>query len=53
MKFKFIGNAGGIFTGSEGTRILCDPWITFNNQSISGFYNFPKCSHTKKKSLGN
>ena len=27
MKFKFIGNAGGIFTGSEGTKILCDPWI--------------------------
>jgi hypothetical protein len=24
MKFKFIGNAGGIFTGSNGTRILCD-----------------------------
>lgn len=27
MKFKFIGNAAGIFTGSNGTRILCDPWI--------------------------
>ena len=27
MKFKFIGNAGGIFTGSNGTKILCDPWI--------------------------
>ena len=27
MYFKFIGNAGGIFTGSNGTRILCDPWI--------------------------
>ena len=23
----FIGNAGGIFTGSKGTKILCDPWI--------------------------
>ena len=27
MKFKFIGNAGGIFQGSKGTKILCDPWI--------------------------
>lgn len=27
MKFKFIGNACGIFEGSQGTRILCDPWI--------------------------
>ena len=27
MKFKFIGNAGGIFTGSSGTKILNDPWI--------------------------
>jgi len=27
MEFKFIGNAGGIFTGSKGTKILCDPWI--------------------------
>jgi len=27
MKFEFIGNAGGIFHGSKGTKILCDPWI--------------------------
>lgn len=27
MKFKFIGNASGIFIGSSGTEILCDPWI--------------------------
>ena len=27
MKFKFIGNAGGVFLGSKGTKILCDPWI--------------------------
>jgi hypothetical protein len=27
VKFKFISNAGGIFTGSNGTKILCDPWI--------------------------
>jgi len=27
MNFKFIGNAGGIFVGSKGSKILCDPWI--------------------------
>ena len=27
MNFKFIGNAAGIFIGSENTTILCDPWI--------------------------
>ena len=27
MKFEFIGNASGIFHGTKGTRILCDPWI--------------------------
>lgn len=27
LKFKFMGNACGIFTGSNGTRILCDPWL--------------------------
>lgn len=27
LKFTFIGNACGIFTGKNGTRILCDPWI--------------------------
>tara|TARA_Y100000590_G_scaffold469250_1_gene655802 strand:+ start:1664 stop:2914 length:1251 start_codon:yes stop_codon:yes gene_type:complete len=27
MKFEFINNACGIFFGSNGTKILCDPWI--------------------------
>ncbi len=27
MRFQFIGNASGIFHGSNGTKILCDPWI--------------------------
>ena len=33
----------------KNSKVLCDPWITFNNQSISGFYNFPKCSYTQKQ----
>lgn len=27
LSFRFIGNACGVFTGPEGTTILCDPWI--------------------------
>ena len=27
LKFKFIGNACGIFTGKNGTKLLCDPWV--------------------------
>ena len=33
---------------SSTTRVLCDPWVTFNNQSDSYFYNFPKSKLTKK-----
>lgn len=27
LSFTFIANACGIFTGGEGTRLLCDPWL--------------------------
>ena len=27
MRFTFIANACGVFTGSEGTKVLCDPWL--------------------------
>lgn len=27
LTFQFIANACGIFTGKDGTRILCDPWL--------------------------
>ena len=40
MKFKFIGNAGGIFTGSDGTRILCDPWIV-DGVFEDAWYHYP------------
>ena len=40
MKFKFIGNAGGIFTGSGGTRILCDPWIV-DGVFEDAWYHYP------------
>ena len=40
MKFKFIGNAGGIFTGSNGTKILCDPWIV-DGVFEGAWYHYP------------
>ena len=40
MKFKFIGNAGGIFTGSKGTKILCDPWI-IDGVFEDAWYHYP------------
>mgnify|MGYP006138307821 CR=1 FL=1 len=40
MKFKFIGNAGGIFTGSKGTKILCDPWIV-DGVFEGSWYHYP------------
>ena len=40
MKFKFIGNAAGIFTGSNGTRILCDPWIV-DGVFEGSWYHYP------------
>jgi len=40
MKFNFIGNAGGIFTGSKGSRILCDPWIV-DGVFEDAWYHYP------------
>jgi len=40
MNFKFIGNAGGIFTGSKGSKILCDPWIV-NGVFEGSWYHYP------------
>jgi UDP-MurNAc hydroxylase len=40
MKFTLIGNAGGIFTGSKGTKILCDPWIE-DGVFEGAWYHYP------------
>ena len=40
MNFKFIGNAGGIFTGSKGSKILCDPWI-IDGVFEGSWYHYP------------
>lgn len=40
LTFEFIGNACGIFTGKNGTRILCDPWIA-NGVFDGSWYHYP------------
>ena len=45
LTFEFIGNACGIFTGREGTRVLCDPWIA-NGVFEGSWYHYPPLSTT-------
>jgi hypothetical protein len=40
VKVTYFVNAMLLFEGNSN-RILCDPWITFNESSRSGLYNFP------------
>jgi len=40
LTFEFIGNACGIFTGGNGTQILCDPWIK-NGVFEGSWYHYP------------
>ena len=40
MKFEFIANACGIFTGSKSTKILCDPWIV-DGVFEGSWYHYP------------
>jgi UDP-MurNAc hydroxylase len=51
MKFEFIANACGIFTGSKGTRILCDPWID-DGVFDGSWFHYPPL-RTKFKELKN
>jgi len=45
LTFEFIGNACGIFTGRDGTRVLCDPWIA-NGVFEGSWYHYPPLSTT-------
>ena len=45
LQFKFIGNACGIFIGSRGTKILCDPWI-INGVFEGSWFHYPKLNST-------
>lgn len=45
LSFKFIANACGIFTGKNGTRILCDPWLV-DGVFEGSWCHFPKIKTT-------
>lgn len=46
MRVTYFVNAMMMFESSK-TRVLCDPWITFDGESVSGLYNFPQTSMTR------
>lgn len=48
MKVTFYVNAM-VLLESKKSRVLCDPWVTFDTQSISGFYGFPKPTFTREE----
>ena len=41
MKITYFVNTMFLITGKD-TKVLCDPWVTSDNKSRSGLYNFPK-----------
>jgi UDP-MurNAc hydroxylase len=43
LSFEFIANACGIFTGKNGTKILCDPWL------VDGVFDGSWCHFEKLK----
>ena len=48
MKIRYISNAS-IFLEGKNSKVLFDPWITFNNVSNSNYYNFPENKYSKKE----
>ena len=43
LSFQFIGNACGVFIGKNGSKILCDPWLT------DGVFDGSWCHFSKLK----
>ena len=46
MRVTYFVNAMMMFESND-TRVLCDPWVTFDCQSGSGLYNFPETRLTR------
>ncbi|TCK43964.1 hypothetical protein B0G84_2312 [Paraburkholderia sp. BL8N3] len=49
LTFKFIANASGVFTGKNGTKVLCDPWIV-DGVFEGSWFHYPKLQ-TKVRDL--
>jgi L-ascorbate metabolism protein UlaG (beta-lactamase superfamily) len=46
MKLTYFVNAMMMVEGRH-TKVLCDPWVTFDAESDSGLFNFPPTSLTR------
>ena len=47
MEINYIANAS-IFIKGKNTKVLFDPWITFDNYSDSNYYNFPENKYSRE-----
>jgi L-ascorbate metabolism protein UlaG (beta-lactamase superfamily) len=48
MKLTYFVNTMMLLEG-RNTRVLCDPWVTFDAESRSGLYNFPETDYTREE----
>lgn len=48
MKITYLVNTMMILEG-ENSRVLCDPWVTFDGESRSGLYNFPETDYSREE----
>ena len=48
MKVKYFTNAMVLING-QNTKVLSDPWVTFDNKSNTNYFNFPENKYTKEK----
>jgi hypothetical protein len=46
MKLTYFGNAMILMEG-ENSKVLCDPWVTFDRISSSGLFTFPELKVSK------
>jgi UDP-MurNAc hydroxylase len=47
MKAAYYVNTMVLMEGRH-SRVLCDPWVTFNEESVCDFYNFPPTRLTRE-----
>ena len=48
MRITYFANAMIMLEGKQ-SRVLCDPWVTFNRQSSSGLFTFPELRMTPEQ----
>src|SRR5437867_3390356 len=48
MRLTYFVNTMVLLEGAR-TRVLCDPWVTFDLKSVSDFYNFPEAKVTREQ----